>query len=314
MIKPEDGYIAYIINPKSGASSAKTGLHTFKDYLMDKGYDVRLGLTTSLKNANELAAEAAVDLHCALVVVVGGDGTIREVVQGLEGSDKKLLIIPGGTENLLANELGFDEKIETVIEAFEEGQVKALDLGKVNDRFFTAVVGFGFDAFVIDRINQTREGNISYTDYFWPVWRTFWNFDFPHFHIEADGETLFDGRGLVIVGNISHYAMGLGILKDADYGDGLLDICVFKCQSKLHLIKHSFLTLIKQHRNQSDVIYRQAKKFTITSESDVKSQIDGDPGPPVPVDIDIIPQAVNVLVPKKSKPAGFKTRILRAIG
>ena len=107
-MKPEDGYIAYIVNPKSGASSSKIMVSQFKEYLSAHGFEVRTYFTKSLPHAGELATRAAVDYNCAMIVAAGGDGTIREVAHGLEGSDKTMLIIPGGTENLLANELGLD--------------------------------------------------------------------------------------------------------------------------------------------------------------------------------------------------------------
>ena len=72
---------------------------------------------------------------------------------------------------------------------------------------------------------------------------------------------------------------------------------------------------MKKHPAGSDVIYRQAKKITISSENpNIATQIDGDPGPALPVQIEVIPQAVNCLVPKGAKPAGIRTRIIRAIG
>ena len=114
----ENGYIAYIVNPKAGASSSKFICRKFCEYLTAKGLDVRTSLTTSLEHARELATDAAVDYDCTMVVVVGGDGTVREVAHGLEGSDKPLLIVPAGTENLLANELGFDEKLSTIMKVF----------------------------------------------------------------------------------------------------------------------------------------------------------------------------------------------------
>jgi len=98
-MKPDDGYIAYIVNPKAGATSSKIVGRQFEEYLAKKGFEVRVSLTASLEDACELATEAAVDYDCAVVVVVGGDGTVREVAHGLEGSDKPLLIVPCGTEN-----------------------------------------------------------------------------------------------------------------------------------------------------------------------------------------------------------------------
>jgi len=314
-MKVEDGYIAYIVNPKSGAGTSKPAGRRFRDYLVERGFKVRASMTTSLEHACELATDAAVDYDCAMVVAVGGDGTVREVAHGLEGSDKPLLIVPCGTENLLANELGFDEKLETIIKTFEGWHIHPLDLGSANGRCFTSIAGFGFDGDIVKRVSEQRLGHIDYSDYFWPIWRAFWGYDFRAMKVELDGEEIFEGRGLVFVGNISRYALGLGILHRADFGDGLLDVCVYKCASRLHLVKHSLMTTIKQHSKRGDVIYRQGKRIVVSSESDgIETEIDGDPGPALPVEIEVIPQAVNCLVPAGSKPAGIRTRILRALG
>ncbi|MHC4540509.1 MAG: diacylglycerol/lipid kinase family protein [Planctomycetota bacterium] len=289
-MKPDDGYISYIVNPKAGASSSKRIGRRFEQYLVRKRFEVRGSLTASLTHACELATDAAVDYNCAMVVAVGGDGTIREVAHGLEGSDKPLLIIPQGTENLLANELGFDERLKSIIRTFEAGYVRPLDLGRANGKCFTSIAGFGFE-------------------------RTFWEYKFEPMQVEVDGEEIFAGPGLVFVGNISRYAIGLQILHYADFGDGLLDVCVYRCASQLHLAKHSLMTILKHHADRRDVIYRQGKNIAVrSSTARIRTEIDGDPGPPLPVQINVIPHAVNCIVPERAKPAGIRTRIIRAIG
>jgi diacylglycerol kinase (ATP) len=314
-VKPSDGYIAHIVNPKSGPSSCKLTGRQFAAYLAEKGFEVRVSLTASLEHACELATEAAIDYHCAMVVAAGGDGTIREVAHGLEGSDKPLLIVPCGTENLLANELGFDEKLKTIIDTFETGHIRPLDLGSANGKCFTSIAGIGFDGRVVRRVSAQRKGHINHFDYFWPIWRTFWNYRFEPMSVSVDGEEVFDGPGLVFVGNISRYAVGLQILHDADFGDGLLDVCIYKCSSQAHLLKHSVMTVLKQHIYGSDVIYRQSTTIKVASgAADVATEIDGDPGPPLPMEIKVIPHAVNCLVPEGAKPAGIRTRIRRALG
>jgi YegS/Rv2252/BmrU family lipid kinase len=314
-MKPEDGYIAYIVNPKSGATSSKLLGRRFQKYLLKHGFYVKASLTTSLENARELATNVAIDYDCALVVAVGGDGTVREVAHGLEGSNKPLLIVPQGTENLLANELGFDERLKTIKRAFKAEYVRHLDLGRANGKCFTTIAGFGFDGQVVNRVHKQRKGNIDHFDYFWPIWRTFWNYKFKPMKVELDGEEIFDGPCLVFVGNISRYAVGLQILHHADYGDGLLDVCIYKCASKIRLAKHSIMTVLKQHAKANDVIYRQGKSIKVSSNTkSIKTEIDGDPGPALPVHIEVIPQAVNCIVPEDAKPAGIRTRIIRAIG
>jgi len=133
--------------------------------------------------------------------------------------------------------------------------------------------------------------------------------------VELDGEEIFNGPCLVFVGNISRYAIGLQILQHAEYGDGLLDVCIYKCASKVRLAKHATMTVLKQHAKGRDVIYRQGKSIAVSSNTkSIMTEIDGDPGPSLPVRIDVIPQAVNCIVPEDAKPAGIRTRIIRAIG
>ena len=310
-----EGYIFYIINPKSGASSYKNLVSCLQTYFEEKGRQVRVFFTESLTHACELANQAAVDYDCSVVAVAGGDGTIREAAHGLEGSDKPLLIVPCGTENLLANELGFDLKPETLIKACEGNQTRALDLGMVNGKCFTSICGFGFDGDVIERIHNWRTGYISHLDYFWPIWRSFWEYDFPPMRVTIDGQECFSGQGMVFIGNISRYAIGLQICRHADYGDGKLDLCIYRCRNQAHLLKHAGKTIVKLHTRGTDVIYRQGTEITVEPlEKDLFCQVDGDPGPPPPATIKIIPQAIRVLVPPGAKPAGMRTRLLRMIG
>jgi diacylglycerol kinase (ATP) len=314
-MKPEDGCIYYIINPKAGASSLKLTSRKFADYLLERGFRVQMLTTSCLSDGLEFSKSAAEDKNCAMVVVVGGDGVIREVADGLKGSGKPLLIIPGGTENLLANELGFDEKFETTVKTFEAGFTRPMDLGSVNGKSFTSVAGFGFDGSVVKQVSMHRSGHIDYLDYIWPIWRTFWDYRFLSMKVQVDGDIIFKGRGMVFVGNISRYAVGLEILHNADFGDGLLDVCIYKCSNRPHLVKHSVLTIMKKHSGRSDVIYRQGKHIRVSSDhTGIDTEIDGDPGPSLPVDINVIPQAIMIMVPKGAKPAGIRTRLVRAIG
>ncbi|MGA2093050.1 MAG: diacylglycerol kinase family protein, partial [Sedimentisphaerales bacterium] len=286
----------------------------FEEYLLDRGYDVRTNITRSLEHACELATKAAQEADCAMVVAVGGDGTIREVAHGLEGSNKALLIVPGGTENLLANELGLDKSLKTLTATFESYFTRPLDLGNANGRCFTSIAGFGFDGEVVKGVSRKRTGHINYFDYFWPLWRTFWRYRFDSMKVEVDGVEIFDGRGLVFIGNISRYALGLNILDRADFSDGLLDICIFRCDSRLHLVKHSAMTVLDQHTRCQDVIYTQGKQIKVSSDNpDLPTEIDGDPGPAVPVEINVIPNAVRVMVLPGSRPAGIRRQILRAL-
>ncbi len=311
MIKPENGYIFVIINTKAGPSGEKLVAKNFIEYLQRKGHRLEIRHTESLTHAQTLAAEVAVKYDCSMVIVAGGDGTIREVVHGLEGSDKPLMIIPCGTENLLANELGYKTTLKNMISIFESRTIRPLDLCKANDKFFTSVGGVGFDGDVVNLVNAQRKGNITHLYYFWPIWKTFWAYDFPKVTVEVEDKIVFSDRGIVIFGNISRYALGLPILRAANFSDGLLDVCIYKCSSHTSLLLHALLTAFKNHRRRKNVLYKQCKKIKIYSETPMMTELDGDPGPDLPLEVTIIPEAVKVLVPPGGKPVGMRTRILR---
>ncbi|MGB8226817.1 MAG: diacylglycerol kinase family protein [Sedimentisphaerales bacterium] len=310
-MNPQNGYISLIINTSAGASCEKLTVKKFIEYLQQKGFKIKIDYTESLSHAQELAAQSAVKYDCSMVIVAGGDGTIREVVHGLEGSDKPMMLLPCGTENLLANELGYKTTLKNAISTFEAEVLRPLDLCKANDKFFTSVGGVGFDGEIVKLVDMQRKGNITHLHYFWPIWQTFWSYDFPKITVEVENETVFSDRGIVIFGNISRYALGLPILQIADYSDGLLDLCIYRCHSKPHLLKHSLITTLKSHRKSKNVIYKQCKRIKIYSDSPLKTELDGDPGPELPLEVTIIPQAVKILVPPQGRPVGMRRRIFR---
>jgi diacylglycerol kinase (ATP) len=307
----QNGYISLIINTSAGASCEKLTVKRFIEYLQQKGFKTKIDYTESLPHAQELAAESAVKYDCSMVIVAGGDGTIREVVHGLEGTDKPMMLLPCGTENLLANELGYKTTLKNAISTFEAEVYRPLDLCKANDKFFTSVGGVGFDGEIVKLVDMQRKGNITHLHYFWPIWQTFWSYDFPKITVEVENETVFSDRGIVIFGNISRYALGLPILQLANYGDGLLDVCIYRCSNKPILLLNSLLTVLKSHRKSKNVIYKQCKRIKIYSDSPLKTELDGDPGPQLPLEVTIIPQAVKILVPPQGRPVGMRRRIFR---
>ena len=310
-MNPESGYISLIVNTQAGASSNKLMVKKFIEYLQQKGFKTKIDYTESLSHAQELAADSAVKYDCSMVIVAGGDGTIREVVHGLEGSDKPMMLLPCGTENLLANELGYKTTLKNTISTFEAETLRPLDLCKANDKFFTSVGGVGFDGEIVRLVDAQRQGNITHLHYFWPIWQTFWGYDFPKITVEVEDKVIFSDRGIVIFGNISRYALGLPILQLANYGDGLLDVCIYRCSNKPILLLNSLMTVLKSHRKSKNVIYKQCKKIKIYSDSSLKTELDGDPGPQLPLEVTIIPQAVKILVPPQGKPVGMRRRMFR---
>ncbi len=286
-----------IVNPHSGYGGSQLLLKEFRTAARDAGFRLVEFTTTRAGDATRYAAQLPPDAHG--LVVWGGDGTVNEVINSMTGSPVPILPCPLGTENLLAKELRIPSDPRQMVEVLRTGVAADCDVGVINGHNFMLIVGIGFDGEVVRRLASTRSGHISHLSYFWPLWRTFWEHDFPRMRIVADGETVFDDYGMAFVGNISRYAVGLRICRDAVYDDGLLDLVVFHCRQQTGLVLHAAWTLLRLHPLKGDVMYRRARTMRIETDRPVPSEIDGDMGPSTPLEISVAPQRVRLLMPRR---------------
>ncbi|HOW71320.1 MAG TPA: diacylglycerol kinase family lipid kinase [Phycisphaerae bacterium] len=290
--------VAVIINPVSGASKTGSRLRELIPRLRRDGHQVERWPTTGPGDARRLGQMAAHQADAA--VIVGGDGTVCEAADGLVGSTVPMVLWPAGTENLVARSLGFKADPETVSRCLSRGRTMTIDLGKANGRSFTVVAGVGFDAEVVERLTRLRTGHITHLSYFWPLWRTFWEHRWPRILVEAEspaGTIRWDGRGLVFVGNMARYALGLPVVRDARPDDGLLDLCILPCTNHVQLIGHSLRTLVKRHVERPGVLYERVTRLRATSPSLVPYEADGEAAGCLPLNIEIRPAAIRVKVP-----------------
>ena len=202
-----------------------------------------------------------------------------------------------GTENLLAKELKIPRDPRKIVGMLFTGQIIDCDVARVNERNFLLILGVGFDGEVVRRLSSARSGHISHLSYFWPMWRTFWEHNFPRMRIVADGEEIFDDFALAFVGNISRYAVGLRICRDAQFDDGLLDLVVYSCKEQTRLMMHATWTLLRMHPLKGDVIYRRVRRVRIETDTPAASQVDGDVGPNTPLDISLAAGRIKLIVP-----------------
>jgi YegS/Rv2252/BmrU family lipid kinase len=295
--------IQIIINPRSGSGIRRGMLSELKAAIRARGWTCSEYVTTAPGDATRFAAALGDDLQS--VVVWGGDGTVREVAAGLVGKPIPLLACPLGTENLLAKELRIPAQPQRLVDILVAGRVVDCDLGSVNGRSFMLIMGIGFDGEVVRRLASVRQGHITHLSYFWPIWRTFWEHDFPRMRIQVEGQEVFNDYGLAFVGNISRYAVGLRICRDAQFNDGLLDLVVFSCREQTALVLHAAWTLLRVHPLKGGVIYRRFKHCHIETDRPVPSQIDGDVGPNTPLDIRMETGKLRLLVPPSRGPNGL---------
>lgn len=284
-----------ILNPVSGRRNMLPVARRIRRVLQRHASQLDIQVTDGAGHATEIAAQLHDDVDA--VLVVGGDGTVCEVVNGLVGRCVPIVILGTGTENLLARELQMPAKPDRVVDTLLSGEPFACDIGVINERHFLAVAGVGFDADCVLRLARARRGHITHGTYFWPIWHTFWTHRFPRLRIEVDNRRVFDSRGFAIMGIIGRYAAGLRILPEARYNDGLLDVCAFECDSKPSLLRHTWRIFRRRHVESRGVVYRQGRRISITSPDCVNLEIDGDTAGCLPATCGVLPGAARFLRP-----------------
>jgi YegS/Rv2252/BmrU family lipid kinase len=296
VIQPtKENPVHLIINPHSGYGGRKLLIAELRAEMRRAQMPMVEYTTTAPQDATRYARE--IRDEASGVIVWGGDGTVNEIVNGLAGSDVPILPCPAGTENLLASELKIPSRPREIVQTLRTGQAHVCDVGRINDRGFLLIIGIGFDGEVVRRLSSRRKGHISHLSYFWPIWRTFWEHDFPRMRIVCDGQEIYDDYGLAFIGNISRYAVGLRICRDARFDDGLLDLVVFSAREQTALVLHAAWTLLRRHPRKGNVLYRQFKDVTIETDGPVPTQVDGDVGPDTPIDVSVSPDPVKLIVP-----------------
>lgn len=290
-------HVCLIVNPVAGSGYGRELIAQFRDRLRDEGHhcDVHVGDgPDDFQRRVEHAANGE-----TIIAAAGGDGTVRVALKGLIGRSNPLLLVPLGTENLLARQLGIQTSIDSVWETFNARHVCDFDLAMLNDRPFATIVGVGFDAEVVARLTRGRQGHITHLDYFWPLWRTFWQYRFPPIRVLADGREVCNEPALVFVGNIPRYAIGLQILRDARWDDGKLDLCIMRCRHQGPLLEHAFWTILNSHVEHRLVSYHQVRHVRLEALSKLPLQCDGDPAGDLPAEIRVLPAAVRLLLPPR---------------
>jgi YegS/Rv2252/BmrU family lipid kinase len=284
---------AAIVNPISGRRNMLPRVRTIARAVERLGGRLDVLVTQGPRHATQLASELGGEVEA--VLVVGGDGTVGEVLNGLAGSRKPMLILRTGTENLLARELGMPTDPEQVTDTLLRGEQFATDVGVINEHRFLAVAGIGFDAECVVRMNPSRRGHITHGDYFWPIWRTFWAYRYPMLTVEADGDVIFEGRGFALIGNIARYSAGMRILSKARNDDGLLDLGIFPCESRRRMLGHACRALLRRHVGPRGMIYRQCRTIRVSSNEAVPIEVDGELGGHLPAECSVHSGAVSFL-------------------
>ena len=293
--------IHIIINPAAG--KGESTLPIINESLKEAGITWEASITHHEGDAVQYAKDAVKEGIDALAVY-GGDGTLREAISGLIGSKVPLVIFPGGSANVLATELRIPTGLKEACMLLAHGprELKTIDVGQFDKRYFIAGVSLGFEAEVVKGADRETKNKIGIFAYFLSMAAALKETKKAVYHLKIDGrEHEVEGLLCVITNTGNLRFSKISFDKHIDVSDGLLDVVVVR-KANLSLFKLIILTFIKRERpnNLELVEHWQGKNINVSSTPAQTAQCDGEVLGSIPPHIKIIPDAITVLVPKKS--------------
>ena len=296
--------VAILINPKAGRNAAQLWADRLAELLRKRGFQTEL--FTDLAAATAQANRWHADGRLRALVGAGGDGTAAELVnRTAEGVP--ITLLPAGNSNLLAGYFHLSRDPETLCRTLTKGVVAKLDAGLANGRVFLVMAGCGFDAEVVRRVHARRRGRISHGTYARPIIEAVWSYQFPELRVyyqQEGGATVEQSARWMFAFNLPCYGGGFRIAPQADGSDGLLDACSFRRGHLWPGLEYAASILLGQHQRLADWTAWRTRRLQITSEAEVPYQLDGDPGGVLPLDIQVLPGRLTLVVPAEAVDRG----------
>lgn len=297
-----------IHNPAAGQRDWDASLREVASHLRAQGWRLDVRQTTQRGDATTFAREAVVQ-RLDVVLVAGGDGTINEALNGLAHSAVTLGVLPVGTANVWAQEIGLPvphllnpdpNPLLTSIRQLSDGDVRVMDLGQINDRYFMLYGSVGFDAHVVREMETKMElkqqmGGLAY---YIAGAAAAWQFSGTRATLTIDGKRIRRRIWAVMAGNTQLYGGVMRPAPDALADDGLLDIVVVEGHGPVATARHFAGFILRGILADPQVEVFRARTVQISTQQPVPVQVDGDAAGLTPITINIAPRALRVLLPR----------------
>jgi diacylglycerol kinase (ATP) len=245
----------------------------------------------------ETLARHAVREGFEKIIAAGGDGTIHEVVNGLANSTATLGLLPIGTVNVFAMELGLPSNdLDLCWQIIQGDHTRLVDLPSANDKYFVQLAGVGLDAQVVKETSARLKRNFGPLSYLISAAQVAARRP-PRLLIESNDTSVEEGS-FVLIGNGRRYGGPFPFFKQAVIDDGLLDVVVFKQLGYLEIIKYLQDVFFSSEIRLPEVEYFQTRELRVTSEQEVPVELDGELVGNCPVEFQMRERALRVLTPE----------------
>ena len=288
-----------IYNPTSGREIFKKHLPEVLEKLEVAGYETSCHATTCEGDATN-AAKIAVERGFDVIIAVGGDGTLNEVVAGVSQYENrpKLGLIPMGTTNDFARAVQIPRKIDEAIDIIIAGDTIPVDVGLLNDeRYFINIAAGGRITELTYEVPSKMKTMLGQLAYYLKGIEMIPSIKATHMKIEIDDE-VFDGNAMMFLCGLTNSVGGFEkIAPDASINDGLFTVMILKECNIADFVKLASLALRGEHLNDPHVIYRKASRVVVSSEEEVHLNLDGEYGGDAPAIFQNLKRHIEVFVP-----------------
>jgi diacylglycerol kinase (ATP) len=295
-------------NAGNGGKGRERHLDEARRIFSSSGIDTQLAETRGPGDATEIAHRASAEGR-QLVIACGGDGTLNEIVNGLatqqNGHRVPLALLPGGTANILAKELGLPWNIPRAAERLVRGQVREIALGLATPleqpekkRYFLSVAGAGPDGIMVYSLDLGLKAKIGILAYWWQGVRAIFRYKFPRFRIVTGDQQL--DASLVVVGRTKNYGGPFKITTRADLYEDKFEVMAVTTQSGLRYLTYLPTLWLGELHKTKGVFFWKADKLVCEplDKNPVYAQMDGEPLARLPVEFRIVPRKLRLLVPQ----------------
>ena len=291
---------ALITNPH--ASRARRGLKLAVARLRDGGLDVEVIPTAHAGHGADLARRA-IDAGAELVIAHGGDGTLMDIAPAVVESGCPLGILPAGTGNRLADNLGIPWDPDTAAGVILDGVLRPIDLGRMTsdagDRYFAVAAGCGFDAEIMHRTKRQTKAKFGVAAYFATGVGLAMDLPKGQLTVHVDDQVVEKNGVSVIIANCGEIIpSGYKFAEQISLTDGMLDVFVINAETFRGALRVTWLLATGQALEDPRVSLVRGTRITVQSDPPMAAQADGDPWGHTPLSAEVIAGAMKVLTPR----------------
>lgn len=290
--------IHFIVNPISGKGRHSLTASSFRNYFPRSAFQISVDYTRHKSHAVELAQQAVLT-RPDYIVACGGDGTINEVASVLVGTTIKLGIIPVGSGNGLAANLGIPKKVEAALDVIKKGHAASIDAGVVNGRYFFSNMGIGIDAMIIKKYE--RSGRRTLWAYVRAALASSLEFKPRKTTFAYENRVSSSEPFLIFVSNSNEMGYGMSLTPKASLSDGVLDLLIVPKITFFQKLVLGYCVLTHQVDKFRHGKYKQIQQLQLEQPDTIYMdvQIDGEfhSFKTNSIEVSVVKKGLRVLVP-----------------